>query len=326
VTATSDRRRGPQVGIDVSGWGQRSAFGSTRGWPWWAAVLLALVLSMAGAFIDMHFSGSLGKVFQGAYFIGCVAAVCLVRRRNVFGPMVQPPLILAVTVPVAVLLTKGMPSGSGTTSKLITLGVPLVTGFPTMAITTVATVLIGGIRFLVQRKPAGAGLDEDDARGSSRGGRDDGRRRPDRPERAGPGDRADRGDRDRVNRSGRPDRADRDGFDRDGDADDRPGRSGQDRRGRPAGSGRPGQDREGRDDRSAAPRDRTRVQPPPGGRDETPDRGGRAASGRSGADRDRDRGQPARGSSQSRDRGQQRGARPARDDGRREPRRRDDDY
>src|SRR6267378_4489262 len=165
VTATSDRRRDPQVRFDVAGWGERSAFGSSRGWPWWAAVLLALGLSIAAAVIDMKVSGSVAKVFDGAYFIGCVGAVCLVRRRNLFGPMVQAPLILAVTVPVTVLLTKGVPTSSGTTSKLIALGVPLVTGFPTMAITTGATVLIGGIRFLVQRKPAD--LDEDRARSRS---------------------------------------------------------------------------------------------------------------------------------------------------------------
>ncbi len=308
MTATSDRRRGPQVGIDAAGWGQRSAFGSARGWPWWAAVLLALALSLAGAVIDMHFSGSLGKVFEGAYFIGCVGAVCLVRRRNVFGPMVQAPLILAVTVPVVVLVTKGMPSNPGTTSKMIALGIPLVTGFPTMAITTVATVLIGGIRFLVQRKPAGADADEDDARGGGRGGRGDPRRGTDRA--------------DRADRSNRADRAGRGG--RDADVDDSGGREGAERRQRPAGSGRPGQDRAGRDDRGAS-RDRARIPPSSGGRGDAPDRGGRAGSGRSSADRDR--GEPARGQSRDRDRGQQR-ARPSRDDGRRQPppRRRDDDY
>src|ERR1700753_428898 len=154
VTATHDRRRDPHVGANaLEEWGQRSAFGAAKGWPWWAAVVLALGLSIVGAFIDMQVSGNLGKVFEGGYFLGCVGAVCLVRRHNLSGPMVQPPLILAVTIPVVVLLTKGMPSGSGTMSKLLTLGVPLVTGFPTMAITTIATVVIGGIRFLVQRKP-----------------------------------------------------------------------------------------------------------------------------------------------------------------------------
>jgi len=315
VTATSDRRRGPQAGNDVAEWGQRSAFGATRGWPWWAAVLVALVLSIAGAIIDMHFSGNLSKVFDGAYFIGCVIAVCFVRRRNVFGPMVQAPLILAVTVPVVVVVTKGLPTNTGLSAKLIALGVPLVTGFPTMAITTIATVLIGGIRFLVQRKPHVVDLDDDD-RGRD-GGRDD-RRRPDR------------GDRDRADR----DRGDRDRADRyDRDADDRSGRSGADRRQRPAGSGRPGQDRAARDDRGA-PRDRTRMQPP-SDRGDAADRG-RGSSGRSSADRDRDpdrdrdrgQGQAARGG-QSRERGgqPQRGARPSRDDARRQsPRRRDDDY
>lgn len=299
MTATSDRRRGPQAGIDVAEWGQRSVFGATRGWPWWAAVLVALVLSMAGAAIDMHFSGNLSKVFDGAYFVGCVLAVCFVRRRNVFGPMVQAPLILAVTVPVVVAVTKGLGSSPSLSTKLIALGVPLVTGFPTMAITTIATVLIGGIRFLVQRKPQGLDLDDDDR------GRDD-RRRPDR------------GDRDRAERD--RDRADR--FDRDADSG-RGGRPGAERRQRPAGSGRPGQDRAARDDRGA-PRDRTRMQPP-SDRGDAADRG-RGGSGRSGADRDR--GQAARGG-QSRDRGgqPQRGARPSRDDVRRQPpRRRDDEY
>jgi hypothetical protein len=310
VTATSDRRRDPQVGFDVVGWGERSAFGSARGWPWWAAVLLALGLSIAGAVIDMKVSGNLAKVFDGGYFIGCVGAVCLVRRRNLFGPMVQAPLILAVTVPVTVLLTKGLPTGSGMTSKLIALGVPLVTGFPTMAITTGATVLIGGIRFLVQRRPTD--LDEDIARSRS-----DGRRPASRSERP---DRSDRADR--LERSER--------SDRDGDLADRPGRSGQDRRPRPPGAGWPSQDRVPRDDRAAprderaTPRDRTRMQPPSGGRTGTPDRSGRAGAGRSAVDRDRDRGQQPRGQNRDRERGQQ--PRTTRDDGRRQPpRRRDDD-
>jgi hypothetical protein len=313
VTATSDRRRDPQVRFDVVGWGERSAFGSAKGWPWWAAVLLALGLSIAGAVIDMKVSGNLAKVFDGGYFIGCVGAVCLVRRRNLFGPMVQAPLILAVTVPVTVLLTKGVPTGSGTASKLIALGVPLVTGFPTMAITTGATVLIGGIRFLVQRKPARADLDRDDARNRGQA------RRP-----ANRSDRPDRTDRpDRSDRSERPDRSDR--PDRDSDLGDRSGRPGQDRRPRPPAARRPDQDRAPRDEQ-AAPRDRARMQPPSGGRGDAPDRGGRAGAGRSAVDRDRDRGEP-RGQSRDRDRGQQpRAGRPTQDNGRRQPpRRRDDD-
>jgi hypothetical protein len=313
VTATHDRRRDPRVGVNaLQEWGQRSAFGAAKGWPWWAAVVLALGLSIVGAFIDMHVSGNLGKVFEGGYFLGCVGAVCLVRRRNLFGPMVQPPLILAVTIPVVVLLTKGMPSGSGTMSKLLTLGVPLVTGFPTMAITTIATLVIGGIRFLVQRKPITDDVDGGDWDDSNPEDRSEPRRRP---------------------------------VDREGERAERPAPAG---RPRPTGgSGRPASGRTARDDREGS-RDRGRTPPPSRGRGEP---SGRSTGGRSTQDRDRDsgqgrdpegrerrpardrgpgseRGQAPRGSQSSRDRGQApRSDRPSRDEGRRQPpRRRDDDY
>jgi hypothetical protein len=308
VTATHDRRRDPHVGVDpIAEWGQRSAFGAAKGWPWWAVVVLALGLSIAGAVIDMHVSGNLGKVFEGGYFLGCVGAVCFVRRRNLFGPMVQPPLVLAVTIPVVVLLTKGMPSGSGTMSKLITLGVPLVTGFPTMAITTGATLVIGGIRFLVQRKPAG-----DDVDG------------------------ADRDDDDRGEARRRP-------VDRDGErSGERGERSAGTSRPRPGGSARAAQGRAARDEgeRGRTPSSRSRGEAPERGTRSGSPRPDRERSGRDpergqgrereGREREgRERGQaPSSGQSRDRDRGEPRSGRPAREDGRRQPppRRRDDDY
>jgi hypothetical protein len=303
VTATRDRRRDPDVGLDVTEWGQRSAFGSAKGWPWWACLLLALGLSIIGAIIDMNSSGNLGKIFEAAYFIGCVGAVCMVRRRNLFGPTVQAPLILAVTIPVVVVLTKGLPAGSGMMSKLLALGVPLVTGFPTMAITTGATVVIGAIRWLAQRKPADTESDSDwvDA--------------DDEPQRRPSGRDGERGS---ASRKPRPSGS---------------SRSGQERADR---------DRPARDDR-AAPKERSgRSQPSARSRGEAPERsgrstgskasggkatgskptGGKSAGGRSAADRDR--GQAPR-SGQSRDRGQQ-PRRSSRDEDRRQPpRRRDDD-
>lgn len=300
MTATRDRRRDPDVGLDVTEWGERSAFGSVKGWPWWACLLLALGLSIIGAVIDMNSSGNLSKIFEAAYFIGCVGAVCMVRRRNLFGPTVQAPLILAVTIPVVVVLTKGLPAGSGMMSKLLALGVPLVTGFPTMAITTGATVVIGAIRWLAQRKPADTESDSDwvDA--------------DDEPQRRPSGRDGDRGSAPRKPRPSGSSGSSRDRADRD----------------RPA-----------RDDR-AAPRERSsRSQPSARSRSDAPERsgrstgskatgskptGGKSTSGRSAADRDRGR-EPRSG--QSRDRGQQpRRSSSTRDEGRRQPpRRRDDD-
>lgn len=291
MTATRDRARDSQQDPDLEEWAQRSAFGQTKGWPWWAAVLLALGLSLIGGIVDMHTSGSISKVFEGAYFLGCVGAVCFARRRSIFGPMVQPPLILAVAIPLSVVFSKGMPSGSSTMSKLLTLGVPLVTGFPVMAITTGATVVIGGIRFLVQRKPAVDDLDEDD----------DGR-----PTKAEPRRRPSERDSERRREAG-----------------SRPRPSGSSR----SDSSRSARDRDDRDAPRDKDRERGRSQSSARSRSEAPERG-RPASGRSSSGSSRDRGQAPR-SGQSRDRGQApRSSRPSRDDdGRRQPpRRRDDDY
>jgi hypothetical protein len=75
-------------------------------------VLLALGAAVTGAVVDMGTSHALGPIFQGGYLLGCVAAVCRVRRRNLFGPMVQPPLILLVVTASVVLLASGKPPGA----------------------------------------------------------------------------------------------------------------------------------------------------------------------------------------------------------------------
>ena len=81
MTATRDRRSDPEQDAEPA-WDERSILGKSRGLPWWGAVLLAFVLAAIAAAFDMQRQDSLGRVFQGAYFVGCVAAICLVRRRS----------------------------------------------------------------------------------------------------------------------------------------------------------------------------------------------------------------------------------------------------
>lgn len=121
---------------------------------WWAAVLVALGLTAIGAFIDLLRISQLGVLFQASYFFGCLLSVILVQRKSLFGPMVQPPLILAAAVPGVVLLGGGSPAGEGLVAKLLAVATPLINGFPTMAVTTVLTLAVGGFRLLTQRRPA----------------------------------------------------------------------------------------------------------------------------------------------------------------------------
>lgn len=134
-------------------WEITSAASATRGIPGWAAVLLALAFTGIGVFMDLERIDRLGFIFQSCYFVGCVLAVLWVQRRGLFGPMIQPPLILALAVPGVVLAASGAGTGASLTAKALAVGTPLINGFPTMAAATGCTLLIGVIRMLRQREP-----------------------------------------------------------------------------------------------------------------------------------------------------------------------------
>ncbi|MFI9380673.1 DUF6542 domain-containing protein [Kutzneria sp. NPDC052558] len=124
------------------------------GLPWWAAILLPLVTTAAGAYADLTFEHSLGVPFQAAYAGGCVLAVLLVRRRNLFGPMVQPPLIMLFAAAPAVLVANGNALSGGLAGQALTVATPLVDNFMTQVGVTIATLVLGLIRLILTRRPA----------------------------------------------------------------------------------------------------------------------------------------------------------------------------
>lgn len=153
MTAIRDRQSDPDADDAPVPWDERLVVGARRGLPWWAAVLVGFGLAVLGAVIDEKTKGSLDLVFKAGYFVGAVIAVGAVQRRALFGPMVQPPLVLAVTVPGVVLLTGGSGSSGDTLSKLLDIGRPLINGFPTMAVVTGVTLLFGFFRIYRERDP-----------------------------------------------------------------------------------------------------------------------------------------------------------------------------
>ncbi|SDK94968.1 hypothetical protein SAMN04488074_10867 [Lentzea albidocapillata subsp. violacea] len=139
-------------GYDAVPWNYRAIFGEFKGIPWWAAILAALIPAFIGAFIDINSSKTVGWTFYVVFFVGALAAILLVQRRSLFGPMVQPPLILAATVPTLVLLT-GDPGKGGLSAMALGLGKPLIDSFPVMALTTAVTVGLGILRIALQKNP-----------------------------------------------------------------------------------------------------------------------------------------------------------------------------
>jgi hypothetical protein len=152
VTATRDRRSDPEIDAGLA-WDDRPIIGQFRGLPWWAAVVLAFGMTAIAAFVDMQRQDSLGRIYQGAFVVGCVGAVCFVRRRSLFGPMVQPPLVFAVTAVGAVALLSPASSGGGLKALVISVALPLTSNFPTMGITTAVVVAIGLYRWWRERDP-----------------------------------------------------------------------------------------------------------------------------------------------------------------------------
>ncbi|ASO18454.1 hypothetical protein AHOG_03990 [Actinoalloteichus hoggarensis] len=133
-------------------WAERSAFRDSRGITWWMAILVALGSTLIGTLADVLFLDGPRLVSQVIYALGCVLAVALVQRQSLFGPIVQPPLIIGVSFPLILWLTAG-PTAGDMTRMLVRLSMPLINAFPVMGITTVLTVGIGLARYFLQREP-----------------------------------------------------------------------------------------------------------------------------------------------------------------------------
>jgi hypothetical protein len=105
-------------------------------------------------------------VFSTLYVIGCLVAVLAVQQSAVFTAVIQPPLVLFVTVPVAYFLMHNSQI-QGIKDILINCGYPLIERFPLMFFTSATVLLIGLARWYFGKStgaaPAEATHDDDPA-------------------------------------------------------------------------------------------------------------------------------------------------------------------
>ncbi|WP_182348249.1 DUF6542 domain-containing protein [Tomitella gaofuii] len=163
---TSPRRRG-RVPLD-----QRSVLATTPGVPWWGALACAVAATLVGFLVDSARGSQLTWIFTVLYFLGCVAAVLMVRNRSLFTAMAQPPLILLVAVPLAYRSFADNPA-AGLKGILFDMALPLIDRFPTMIVTTVIVVVIGAFRltlYVQERRVAARGTTKNPTKKTSAGG------------------------------------------------------------------------------------------------------------------------------------------------------------
>lgn len=151
--AASTRPGGRPGKAPVGSWPvrERSLIKPVLGIPPVVAVAIAFGLTALGVLVDLLRIGTVGSIFEVGYFLGCVLAVAWVRRRSIFVPAIQPPLLLAVVVPLIAVLIGAPAPEAGATEHLLMAGAPLINAFPAMAVTTVAVLLLAGFRLLRQR-------------------------------------------------------------------------------------------------------------------------------------------------------------------------------
>lgn len=123
-----------------------------RGPAWWLVVPGAVVVATLGGILDYQFNHSFGLLFDAVYLVACVAAVSFVRPDQLFVPMATPPAIMPVALSLSVLVDGSSSQGKGLSAAVLGFGVPLLTSFPAMALTTALVLVIGGLRILFRRR------------------------------------------------------------------------------------------------------------------------------------------------------------------------------
>jgi hypothetical protein len=110
--------------------------------------MIAVTATAVGFAFDAGGGRELTHVFAALYMIGCIVAILMVRQSGIFTAVVQPPMILFLSVPGAYFLFHGAKI-TGLKDIVINCAYPLIERFPLMLLTSGAVLLIGLVRWFV---------------------------------------------------------------------------------------------------------------------------------------------------------------------------------
>jgi uncharacterized protein DUF6542 len=120
-----------------------------RGLPWWAALIVLVVIAAIGGAIDTIGSISVRGGFNIGIVVASVVAVLLVKRSHMFPIVIAPPIVYSVAALFQLYLRS-----SGLHDKKVVFDAAsnyLVYGFPAIAAATAAVLIIAGIRMITRK-------------------------------------------------------------------------------------------------------------------------------------------------------------------------------
>jgi len=115
----------------------------------WLAVLLLIAIAGVGGLIDQSLGAHLKGIFSYALVLASVIAILAVKRSQMFGVVIAPPLVYFAASAGLLYIRSG---GLSNRKVLIDYASQwLVYGFPAIAGATAAVLIIAGIRMVTGR-------------------------------------------------------------------------------------------------------------------------------------------------------------------------------
>ena len=114
----------------------------------WAAILLLLIIAGIGGSIDQVTGSNIRGAFSYALIGASLIAILVVKRSQMFGVVIAPPLVYLSASAVKLYL------GGGLHNRKVLLDAAsswLVYGFPAIAGASAIVLVIAGIRMIIRR-------------------------------------------------------------------------------------------------------------------------------------------------------------------------------
>ncbi|MCU1690225.1 MAG: hypothetical protein JWN20_2153, partial [Jatrophihabitantaceae bacterium] len=146
------REAGPQAQDLIGSTRERARRASSspqRGLVGWVAVALLIVVSGLGGLIDAVGGSTLKGLFAVGLIVGSLAAILLVRRRDMFPVVIAPPLIYFGASAVLLYFRSGGFKDRGVLIDAVSNW--LVYGFPAIAGASAVVLIVAGGRLILNK-------------------------------------------------------------------------------------------------------------------------------------------------------------------------------